>query len=389
MGNVSSLTAGLPEILFGPAALNAAGSVSFENSSYWRSILQYGNKRLAPNLATQPGLIRLEDKVFPVAVNHRISGNSYPLSLHAQYVSYPRAELSLVPSPGSRLAARLGLAILDATLRMARCDRTVQWSSWLFSTSLHHASVGVAAGVVTKALASAFPNHAIMVKNIDGCENPALPNLFAAAGYDLVTSRQVYYFDGRTRDFASKSTVKRDAKAFAAVRGVDYSVVEHETFAHSDVARITDLYRQIYLEKHTPLNPRYTDAFVEFALSEKWLEFRGLRHKSGRLDGVYGSFTMGGVTSIPFIGYDASLPQETGLYRHLVSLLLQQITERRLLLNYSSGAGDFKRRRGGKPVIEFNAIYTRHLPGHRRAAFGLLRELSNRLVRPFLEINEI
>ncbi|HVY71025.1 MAG TPA: GNAT family N-acetyltransferase, partial [Verrucomicrobiae bacterium] len=96
-----------------------------------------------------------------------------------------------------------------------------------------------------------------------------------------------------------------------------------------------------------------------------------------------------GTTSVPFIGYDTSLPQELGLYRVLVTMLLQRTAEEKLLLNYSSGAGDFKRRRGGEPVIEFNAIYTRHLPARRRAMFAALRELSNRVGRRFLEKNEI
>jgi hypothetical protein len=73
----------------------------------------------------------------------------------------------------------------------------------------------------------------------------------------------------------------------------------------------------------------------------------------------------------------------------LVALLLKDVADERLLLNYSSGAGDFKRRRGGEPVLEWNAIFTRHLDPSRRAGFLGLRELANRVGKPFLESRKI
>jgi Acetyltransferase (GNAT) domain len=374
---------------FGPEAVESLRGSAVENTSYWAATVRDEPRTFAPNLDVRAGLVRHAGGWWPVTVQNTVTGNSYPASLHNQYAVYPASELHFIESPKARWAARAGLAGLDLALRLGMVDRTVQWSSWLFSTNLHAPGINHAIEPVTEALASAFPTHAILVKNVDDSIDPKRPDAFRAAGYRLIVSRQVYCFDGRSRDYLSKSTVKRDAKAFAAVRGRDYHVVDHHQFTEADAPRIAALYRQIYLEKHTPLNPRYTDAFVAAALREGWLEFRGLRHASGRLDGVYGAFSHAGVTSIPFIGYDASLPAEAGLYRHLVSLLLEQIGERGQLLNYSSGAGDFKRRRGGKPVIEYNAVYTRHLPPWREAPFVALAALANGPVRRFLEENEI
>ncbi|MFM8879783.1 MAG: GNAT family N-acetyltransferase, partial [Verrucomicrobiota bacterium] len=55
------------------------------------------------------------------------------------------------------------------------------------------------------------------------------------------------------------------------------------------------------------------------------------------------------------------------------------------LLNYSSGAGDFKRRRGSIPTVEYNAVYDRHLPGNRRMAFRTAAALLNHIARPWLK----
>lgn len=58
------------------------------------------------------------------------------------------------------------------------------------------------------------------------------------------------------------------------------------------------------------------------------------------------------------------------------------------LLNYSSGAGEFKRRRGGR-WIEYNAIYSRHLPAHRQAACREWKHATNRVYKRFLEGNVV
>lgn len=376
-----------PEISFEAEALDWLAQSCVPNAAYWKVMMADGPSALVPNFSTCAGVARLGQGLWPLTLDDGSQVNSYPCSLFAQYIRYPLAELSLVPSRTQRVFARALLYLVGGILKLGRVDRVVQWSSWLLSTNLHPANVADAAAELTSALTAQFPTHAILIKNIHGFEDHTLAARLEAAGYDLITSRQIYFFDGRSGDFLSRSTVKKDLKALAQLR--DYSVVEHEDFTVADVPRITSLYRQLYLEKHSFLNPQYTERFVERALRERLLEFRGLRHSSGRLDGVYACFSRGQTTSTPFIGYDTTLPVDLGLYRHLVSLLLGRVAEQKLLLNYSSGAGDFKRRRGGQAILEYNAVYTRHLGPARRAVFGLLGWLLNRFGRRFLEENEI
>jgi hypothetical protein len=104
--------------------------------------------------------------------------------------------------------------------------------------------------------------------------------------------------------------------------------------------------------------------------------------------GIWGYFTLDHtLTTVPFIGYDTTLPPESGLYRQLFLGIHREVNDRKQLLNYSSGAGDFKRRRGAVPVVEFNAVFDRHLPERRRMAFRIAAVLLNRLARPWLEAN--
>ena len=376
-----------PEIAFGADALRWLEGSLEPNRAYWRFVLEEGAGALAPNLQTRAGLLRVGERIWPVTVNDGGQTNSYPCSLYTQYVRYALAELSLVPSRWQRCGAWLGLNALGLALSWAQIDRTVQWSSWLLSTNLHDAALAEDALVARESLCAQFPDHAILVRNIHGFEDPALPHKLEDAGYELITSRQIYFFDGKTADFQQRSDVRRDLKALKTLPG--YTVMEHGDFTPADAPRVAELYRMLYIEKHSDLNPQYTQRFVERAIAGRLLEFRGLRHDSGRIDGVFACFSREHVTSTPFIGYDTTLSSELGLYRCLVAMLLKRVAETRTLLNYSSGAGRFKRRRGGIPAIESNALYTRHLPAHRRAIFEGLRVMVNRFGRAFLEQNEV
>jgi hypothetical protein len=378
---------GVPEISFEAEALDGLCQSSDPHAAYWKAMMADGPGAMVPNFSTRAGVARLGQSFWPLTVDGGSHVNSYPCSLFAQYVRYPLAELKLVPSRAQRIVARLALHLLGGMLKVGQVDRVVQWSSWLLSTNLHSTDAAMVVTALTRTLTAQFPSHAILIKNVHGFEDKTLASRLKSDGYDLITSRQIYFFDGRCADFLERSTVKKDLKALAQLR--DYTVLEHEDFTAADVPRITSLYRQLYLEKHSFLNPQYTERFVERALRERLLEFRGLRHSSGRVDGVFACFSREQTTSTPFIGYDTTLPVELGLYRHLVSILLQRVAERKLILNYSSGAGDFKRRRGGQAVIEYNAVYTRHLGPVRRAVFGVMGWLLNRFGRRFLEENKI
>ena len=99
------------------------------------------------------------------------------------------------------------------------------------------------------------------------------------------------------------------------------------------------------------------------------LELHGLRSK-GEIVGVLGLYehTESHWLTTPLIGYDINVAQETGVYRCLMALLLQEAKNRNLRLHYSSGASQFKRARGGVPSLEYTAVFSQHLSPLKRLA---------------------
>jgi len=374
-------------LLYGHDGARWLRSHAVPGSAYWQGFLEHDSSEWVANIRTTTGLIVHGANAYPITIDWAPEGNAYPSSLLAQYIDYPLTELDLIDSPLRRLGAWLVLKGFRLPLLLGQVERTVQWNSWLLSTNLIPAGLVDSIPAVTEALVSRYPSHAVLLKNVNALEHPHLPDALTEAGYELFASRQVYLFDGRVRSFASRSDVRRDYRLLQQLQ--DYRQIEHHDFSSMDAERVTSLYQQLYLDKHSRLNPQYTQRFVQGMIQNRTLELRGLRHTSGRIDGVFACFRSGGSSSTPFIGYDTSLPQSLGLYRSLVAMMLERVAEGGLLLNYSSGAGEFKRRRGGVPTIEYNAVYTKHLGVHQKAAFRLLRNAANRFGRRFLEVSVV
>jgi len=100
---------------------------------------------------------------------------------------------------------------------------------------------------------------------------------------------------------------------------------------------------------------------------------------------VMGYFVRNGVMTQPFFGYDTTLPQKIGLYRLLTMVTLLEGMEHGLMVHASAGVGPFKKLRGGMPVIEYNAVYDRHLPLGRRLPWSVLKVLSDKIAIPVFQ----
>lgn len=357
-------------LLFGRQALDSIAALNTPGAGYWRFVLEEGAGALAPNLTSEAGVLRHGSSFVPVTMDRDEPVSSYPCSLLTQYVRYPLGEMRLLKGVTARYGARLGLGTLGAVLAGAGVGRVVQWNSWLMSTNLFSPPSLGEILQTTSLLAQQFPQYPILVKNLHDHEDTNLTQRFIAAGYDLFPSRKIYFFDGGAARFLSKTNVRQDVSALRKLKS--HARVEHHEFTVEDSSRILRLYQMLYLEKHSPFNPAYTVSFIRRALVEGLLEFRGLRHSSGRIDAFLASFRRGNVAATPLVGYDTLQRDRPDYYRLLVAMLLTRTAEEGTLLNYSSGAGEFKRRRGGEGCVEYNALYSGHLSNGRRLIFACL-----------------
>jgi hypothetical protein len=128
-----------------------------------------------------------------------------------------------------------------------------------------------------------------------------------------------------------------------------------ENISREAARRMAALYTRIYLEKHSRLNAQYTADFFEDMLNQQVMRAVALTHSNGDIMAFAMLYQVGDTLTVPALGY-ATDAEIDGLYRLLFSAIHEYTQTHALLLNYSSGAGDFKRKRGGMPHLEYTMV---------------------------------
>lgn len=375
--------------LFKPAQINAA-PLSADRSKACRFVQnmhEASDTKMIRNVETSMLLLDTGTHQFPVSLNSGggRSDNCYVVSPLTTYVAYAKEELSRLHRPWLEWPLTGMVNGIAKLLESAQLDRLVQVNNWLLSTNLYpHEWQGDDIPELTRLLVETYPDHAISFRSLNHFSNHALISRLQSQGYIAVPSRQVYLFDGSQGERSPMLHRHNTKVDYTLLRRSGYRIVEGHDLSDSDFPRLEELYNQLYLEKYCLLNPQFTADWLRCGQREGWLEIRVLRTDAGRIDGVLGWFANERILSAPIVGYDTTLPQRNGLYRMLTCMCLQEAVARRCLLNFSSGAAQFKRLRGGQAEIEYSMVYSRHLPASRQRVWRLLSLILQTLAVPII-----
>lgn len=330
---------------------------------YIEAIAQAGVKAMVSNVRTRWLALRSGDRVYPVTVNDLERGDSYVCLPRSAYVLYGREELALVDVGVWRPLLLAAISGVDVLLRAARIDRIVHVDNWLLSTNLHGDWDGSDLAQVRQTVKERFPHHHIAVRSVDPWSSPRLATALQADGWLMLPSRQVWVIDDVASGWRPRKSVGHDARI---LRRSGLKVEELETLRPGDAERIAQLYRMLYVDKYSALNPIFTPTWIELTHRSGLLRYRAVRDHDGAILSVAGSLVRNGVLTPPVVGYDTARPRSEGLYRIASYLFSEQAQALGARLHASAGAADFKRVRGARPVIECTAIWTGSAPWWRR-----------------------
>jgi len=335
------------------------------------------------NVTSTPLLLASGGLGLPVLVESGAIGDSYMTAPHSAYVLYARDELDIMEVAGiAQLAADTGLSAIGAALRAMRINRAVHLDNWLLSTSLHGDWRGARLGAMRSVLCEAYPDRFIILRTLDPVTSPDLLEAARADGWSLLPARQVWLTRDMERDWRVRSHVKRDR---SALRKSGLSIEDADQLSPADCERIAALYHRLYHGRYSALNPSYTARFVELAARLGVLRFRVARERDGMIMAASGMRIAGNAVTVPMIAYDMDRPQDEALYR-IASYLSTEFAHQHGLIHHgSSGAGTFKRNRGAVGVIEYMAVYARHLPRLRRAGLAAFAAFLERTMVPTLQ----
>ncbi len=362
-------------------AVNVAGVPRFDGlpdpaSCYIASLVKRGPVSYVDNAKVRMEALVIDEKVLPLVISERVEGNSNVCSAYAHYFEYAfqefakrygRVPLGLLKAPRS---------LLGALLRSGSIDRVVFVNNWLLTTNPPHGLSSAQIAALTTYLTRRYPDYAIVFRSLNPLSDPRDLDALRANRYRLVPSRRVYLLDARNQRYLEHRDVRRD---LGKLRKTQYSIVDIPEVIVPHVARMAALYRDLYLGKHSALNPQYNADFFALTLKDRFMTYRAFV-EDGRIDAFVSYFIKDGVMTASLLGYDRNRPRRLGLYRLAFALLIEEAAKRKVLLNLSAGAGDFKMLRGAVPVQECDAVYDRHLPVHRRLPWACVR-IATRLGR--------
>lgn len=358
-------------------------------SYYMRGRGEVGDSEFIRNVETEMWLLDTGTHQFPVSVNfgHESVDNSYVASPMTTYIGYAHEEIKRLNRPWLTWPLMGLVSGMAGLLERAQINRIVQVNNWLISTNLYPSDwQGEDIPEITQLLVETYPDHAIAFRSLNHRCNHALIERLQSLGYVAVPSRQVYVFDA-TKGAQSKMLSHHNTMVDSSLlRRSSYQIVQGNELLDSDFHRLEELYNQLYLDKYCRLNPQFTADWLKCGQRDGWLDIRVLRTKDGRIDGVLGWFANDQILTAPIVGYDTTLPQRQGLYRMLTNMCLQEAVAQRCVLNFSSGAAQFKRLRGGQPEIEYSMVYARHLSASRQRVWKLLSHILRMIGVPMMRM---
>jgi hypothetical protein len=348
---------------------------------YLLPLMRDGIARYIRNVDTELQVIRVDDVVLPITITRPDLTGSYVCSPFNHYFVYGLEEFNKLENPALESVLRLLLLPVISAYRHSAFDRVVYVNNWLLSTNLYPKISAEQLRAVIQFLADRYPDRPVIFRSVDFTGQPVLANTLRHSGCRLVFSRQVYYQAPTDPILWRKKQLKEDRRQ---LKQTPYKLVTH--LSDKDAPRLAELYRQLYLEKYSVYNPQFTPEFFKLALQSESFVLKAYQ-KSGDIDAVLGYYWINGIMTQPIFGYDINLPQSLGLYRLLSMQVLREGRDRGLLINASAGAGEFKRLRGGKAVLEFNAVFDRHIPVCQRWPWTFLKVLLDYIAVPIIRKN--
>jgi len=206
--------------------------------------------------------------------------------------------------------------------------------------------------ILCQQVAATYEDHFIGVRNLQAKKHSELMINLKEQGFYSIPARIVYEFDFREKLSKERSHLNRDR---SALKRSGLQITMLTAISEQQAHHLRDLYQAIYIDKHSPLNAQYTAQFFADMISCGLMTALALQDTDNRIVAFALLYAVDDTLTVPALGYDPRSALN-GLYRLLFAAISLHAEDKRMLLNYSSGAGDFKRKRGGVAHIEFTYL---------------------------------
>lgn len=350
---------------------------------YPQSVLGKGVATYITNFHADFFLLEIEELLLHVIVPKRVKTNTYVCSPYGHYIAYACDNLHTIKSKTLQKIAKSLFGVFGQWLRSGAIEDVVYVNHQLLSIDLYPKSfTKEVQEQVTTFLKKKFPDKAIIFRSVNNVAYSSMSKDLENLGYGMFPTRHVYMAHAKAEELFKRRIIKSDIKLY---NEMPYSVIEGKDLNDEDIMEMCRLYRNVYIEGHSSLNPEVTPEFIKLLLEENVLHFKALKDKNGEVKGFVGFQICEEVLLCPLFGYDKEDPEHSALYRILNTVLLLEARKRGLLFNAAAGASFFKKIRYPLTCMESKAVYYQHLSFRSRLRWNVLKAYANHIAAHFMK----
>ena len=349
---------------------------------YLSPLVEQGISPFIKNVSASMQVLKIDDIVLPVIIATDNYSDTWVCSVSTLYVSYPLETLHLVENPILQFLAKQVVGGIGKIGRRGNLNSVIYVNDWLFSVDLY--PQGLTQEKVRRIiqfLKTRFPRHALVFRSLTEKTNAELMVDLKKEGCRLLASRSVFFTDSNNPELYTTRIIKSDMKLW---KEKTHQVVDGLQLTDLETERVLELYRKLYIDNHSNLNPKVTLEFVKHLIGNRLFQIRALK-VDGVIEGVVGFFIKDDVMMCPLFGYDKSLDNSNQIYRLLSTCLLLEAKENKCLFHQSAGGSFFKKIRRAVSYTESMAIYTEHLPLQQKFPWFTLRTFINNFAIPYMQ----
>lgn len=312
----------------------------------------------------------------PLAVCPDTSPRASILQPTAHYLDYPSIEIAKVSSFWTESRLKLATQPLRQLFKIGGIDRVAYLNHWLTTAAPPIRASTAELRRSFAEIAGDYPGHAVVIPNVVPALHGDYPNRLEAAGCLLIPSRVVWIYDPAKSRLGSAFQNRRHSmnKARRARESLAPGMVGRKELCRR-LDEVHRLYRELYIDRYSRLNPQYTETFFARLIESPAIEATGWVDPDDRLEMFSLDRTVEGAMVWSVKGHSLEAVRPRRLNGACFGHYIVRADAEGGPSNWGGGSGQFKRQRGAEPAQEFDAVYLRHLKKGRRMPWQILRRL--------------
>ena len=345
---------------------------------YFIPMIENGSQKYISNINCELKILEIDNNFLPIVFAEENYNDSLYVSILSHYIKYTIQEFKkFINNKFLKFILISILNIFEKYFIKNKINKAIFVNSALISTNLYPELNKEQIETIINFFKEKYPDYLIAFKNINKFYNENLYNNLNLLGSKFIISRQIFVVDKVIKSKLKSRYLYKINKDIKRLNNSEYKIISASE--NEDWNKVKELYSALYIEKYSEYNPKYTEDYFKLIQKSNYFDLKLLKSDEKML-GMSVVYSNSSIITVPALGYDMS---EHGIYSIINAYHTELFNDNYQIFNMSAGIADYKMQRGAKPVLEYMAIYYKHLKLSKRIMYKIL-EIAVNITIPIL-----